>query len=531
MFLQLAGGGGVVDGGDLGGDDDAAAVGHGVAGIDHEVDDHLLDRRGVGEQGREERGDFPMQIDIGADEPSEKRFQFVDDGMQVDKLGLGDLFAGENEQLARERGGTVGGGLHRFEQLAQFGIRVRGEDFRGVTVDDGEEVVKIVGDAGGEFADRFEFLRLTELLLGLELLRDVAKNPDGAGEAVDQGGTSGAAEVAFDGRGGAVDEGVFVDGLTAAADAIDEGAPASRVEAVAKCFRGDVGHVFASDAELAQERIVGGEDLQRVVAEQCLGQRVGVERLRETRLGAGELAGAEGDGLAELIELGAVGAVGGPFLGEGVCELEDFDVIEGFFQDEEVGRATELVGDGAPTVIGKGRADDDLQVGVHLPEAFDGFEAVPAGRHAHVDEGEGVGAAGGEGGLDEGEGGFALEREIDLKGRGGGGREGGFAEDGFGELLQVARSGARRGEDFAEVVVDGGGVVDDEHAVGELRGRAHARGSCSGLVGSKGSSKVKVAPRPGPSLATWRDPPRLRAARAPECRPKPWPSLRVVKPC
>src|ERR1039457_528186 len=47
---------------------------------------------------------------------------------------------------------------------------------------------------------------------------------------------------------------------------------------------------------------------------------------------------------------------------------------------------------------------------------------------------------------------------------------------------------------------------------------------------SMGISRVKAAPLPGPSLCTLSEPPSSRAASAPLCRPKPWPSLRVVKP-
>ena len=38
----------------------------------------------------------------------------------------------------------------------------------GVALDDGEDVVEIMGDAGGELADGFHFLRVAEL--GLEIL-------------------------------------------------------------------------------------------------------------------------------------------------------------------------------------------------------------------------------------------------------------------------------------------------------------------------------------------------------------------------
>ncbi len=46
---------------------------------------------------------------------------------------------------------------------------------RGVSLDDGENVVEIMRDASGELADGFHLLRLPQLLLQLPLHRDVAK--------------------------------------------------------------------------------------------------------------------------------------------------------------------------------------------------------------------------------------------------------------------------------------------------------------------------------------------------------------------
>ncbi len=52
-----------------------------------------------------------------------------------------------------------------------------------------------------------------------------------------------------------------------------------------------------------------------------------------------------------------------------------------------------------------------------------------------------------------------------------------------------------------------------------------------GVATRSGSSRVKVAPRPGPSLSARRAPPISCTASTPECRPNPCPSVRVVNPC
>src|SRR6266446_441089 len=47
------------------------------------------------------------------------------------------------------------------------------EEDLGVSADDGEEIVEVVGDAAGEAADGFHFLRLTELIFEDAALGDV----------------------------------------------------------------------------------------------------------------------------------------------------------------------------------------------------------------------------------------------------------------------------------------------------------------------------------------------------------------------
>lgn len=39
-----------------------------------------------------------------------------------------------------------------------------------------------------------------------------------------------------------------------------------------------------------------------------------------------------------------------------------------------------------PGMIRIRRADDHLKVCIHFPEVFDGFQAVPPGRHPHINE-------------------------------------------------------------------------------------------------------------------------------------------------
>ena len=100
----------------------------------------------------------------------------IDHFVQIQVLGLDDLAAAEGEELAGEVGGALGGqadllgGVQRF--LGQF--RRQGKQ-RGMALNDGEDVVEIMGDAAGELADGFHFLGLAQLGLKILPFGDVAR--------------------------------------------------------------------------------------------------------------------------------------------------------------------------------------------------------------------------------------------------------------------------------------------------------------------------------------------------------------------
>ena len=113
----IAGAGLVVNGDVAGLDGELAAAGHGVAGIDDEVHDDLLDLAGIGvdiaERGIVGGGEF----DVLADEAAQHFIHAGDDFVQLNDAGLEDLLAAEGEQLAGERGGAAGGFLDLLDML------------------------------------------------------------------------------------------------------------------------------------------------------------------------------------------------------------------------------------------------------------------------------------------------------------------------------------------------------------------------------------------------------------------------------
>ncbi|HEX9782562.1 MAG TPA: hypothetical protein VGA56_07500 [Opitutaceae bacterium] len=75
-----------------------------------------------------------------------------------------------------------------------------------------------------------------------------------------------------------------------------------------------------------------------------------------------------------------------PLFSQRMCELQDLDLIKWLLDHHPSITGGQGPLDLAPTPVGKGGADHDLQRCVDLPELLDGREPVPARRHAHVDE-------------------------------------------------------------------------------------------------------------------------------------------------
>jgi hypothetical protein len=100
--------------GDL--DREAPAARHGVAGVDGQVHQHLLELAGVGPDRRRLRGQHRHQLDVLADEAAQHLGQLGDERSERHDLGDQHLLAAEGEELPREGGGALRGlaDLHRL---------------------------------------------------------------------------------------------------------------------------------------------------------------------------------------------------------------------------------------------------------------------------------------------------------------------------------------------------------------------------------------------------------------------------------
>ena len=105
---------------------------------------------------------------------------FHDKGVQVEHPGRVDFPVAERQELAGERAGPLASRQDSAERRVQ---RVRGcqflEGLRRVAVDNGEQVVEVVGHAARKPADGIHLLHLPQGLGRPKAFAGVAEHQDG----------------------------------------------------------------------------------------------------------------------------------------------------------------------------------------------------------------------------------------------------------------------------------------------------------------------------------------------------------------
>jgi hypothetical protein len=82
--------------------------------------------------------------------------------------------------LTNEFPSAVSGGADAFKRFNFGGSGfLGGKEEAGVPLDNGEDVVEIMGDSGRQLADGLHFLGLAQLVFELGLLGDVLRNDPG----------------------------------------------------------------------------------------------------------------------------------------------------------------------------------------------------------------------------------------------------------------------------------------------------------------------------------------------------------------
>jgi hypothetical protein len=165
-----------------GGNGQPAPLGHGITGVDRQVDEHLRHLPRVHRHRPQAGGQVRDQADVLADQPPQHVLGPADHRARVHHHRAEHLLAAEREQLPRQLGGPAGGlGDGRQRRADRVGLAQQAQGHLGVPEDDGQQVVEVVGDAAGEPADRLHLLRLPQLLLEALVLGHVAGDADDPG--------------------------------------------------------------------------------------------------------------------------------------------------------------------------------------------------------------------------------------------------------------------------------------------------------------------------------------------------------------
>jgi len=84
-------------------------MGHGIAGIHHQVHDDVLELKWVGMDNTRRRHGRDSKFDVFADQRRQHLADGGDDGIDIDERQLLWLFAAEGQELRGKRSGSVAG--------------------------------------------------------------------------------------------------------------------------------------------------------------------------------------------------------------------------------------------------------------------------------------------------------------------------------------------------------------------------------------------------------------------------------------
>ncbi len=144
--------------------EDHAPLRHRLAGIDQQIQQHLLDVIRV-RQGRRRFENAPFNLDAILHHLAlEQQERVVDQFHHVGRLEAGRPIARETEDAVGDAGRTVGGDENFVERASRgFGVGVPLAEL-GVIYDGHQHVVEFVRGRADEFAERRQLLGLRELV-------------------------------------------------------------------------------------------------------------------------------------------------------------------------------------------------------------------------------------------------------------------------------------------------------------------------------------------------------------------------------
>jgi hypothetical protein len=132
---------------------EALALRHGVACVDGEVHQDLLDLAAVGLDLAEVGRDVDLDLDVLADQALDHADEAADDLAEIEDGRYEHLLAAESQELARQGGGALARMLNLLHLCPCLVVEV-GMDQKAIAVaeDRGQKVVEVVRHAAGELA-------------------------------------------------------------------------------------------------------------------------------------------------------------------------------------------------------------------------------------------------------------------------------------------------------------------------------------------------------------------------------------------
>ena len=167
-----------------GADADAAALGHGIAGIDAEIEQRQLELVLVGHHRGQAGGEIRFDLRARSERACQQVGHAGDQLGQLQRLDIELLAAGEGQHALGQGGAApraLHGIVHQARQLGVIGQPLPQQ--LQAAQDRHQQIVEIMRDAAGELADRIHLLRLEQRLAGaLQRLLGVFAFGDVAGD-------------------------------------------------------------------------------------------------------------------------------------------------------------------------------------------------------------------------------------------------------------------------------------------------------------------------------------------------------------
>ena len=146
-------------------DGQASAVRHGIARIDREIDDDLLELRQVHLHRPQIAAMHDLELDLFADQPPQQDGEIGQQLAEIEHLRAQRLPAREGQQLTHQRSGAIGIllDLHDVGE-GRIGRLVGAEQEIRRHHDGRQHIVEVVRDAAGQLADGVHLLLLLDLV-------------------------------------------------------------------------------------------------------------------------------------------------------------------------------------------------------------------------------------------------------------------------------------------------------------------------------------------------------------------------------